>query len=122
MNISIENPDAMHFVKSYEPGKITLNTGDYSQSIVIHQNNVIPWAPASIADLTAEAMMAIAERKPHLVLLGTGVQQHFPSHDILSPLYKAKIGVEIMSTEAACRTYNLLADEGRNVLAALLVA
>ena len=66
-------------------------------------------------------MAAIAELKPEIVLIGTGAKLTFPDRALLAPLYKAGIGVEIMDTPAACRTYNILLGEGRGVLAAVIV-
>ena len=63
----------------------------------------------------------MVELAPEIVLLGTGAQFRFPEPALLAPLYKAGIGVEVMDTPAACRTYNILLGEGRNVVAALLV-
>ena len=55
------------------------------------------------------------------MLLGTGPVFRFPEAARLAPLYQAGIGVEVMDTPAACRTYNILMGEGRKVLAALLL-
>ena len=58
---------------------------------------------------------------PEVVLLGTGSRQRFPHPRLSRPLADARIGLEVMSTAAACRTYNILMAEGRKVAAALLV-
>ena len=121
MNIILENPDATHFVKRYTSGRVELNTGEYTQSILIHQDKVVSWCVWGIEQLDSKEIEAIVKLKPELVVLGTGEKQVFPEHAVLASLYNAKIGIEIMTTEAACRTYNILADEGRNVLAALIV-
>ena len=122
MNISLSTPDSPYFIRRYQPGCITLNTSEHRSSLIIHGKTLIDnWAPQSIQSLSADDIKMISEQKPHLVILGTGEQQHFPAADLLAPLYQAQIGVEIMSTEAACKTYNILAGEGRDVLAALIV-
>ena len=59
--------------------------------------------------------------KPEVVLLGTGARLRFPPAAVLAPLTRAGIGVEVMDTAAACRTYNILAGDGRRVVAALLM-
>ena len=121
MNIALETPNADHFIQSYQPGTITLNTGSYQQSIVIYQDRVITdWEPATIAQLTDHDIASLTHYAPHVIILGTGPQHTFPAPDVLSPAYQRGIGVEVMHTEAACRTYNILVSEGRNVLAALL--
>jgi uncharacterized protein len=60
-------------------------------------------------------------RAPEIVLLGTGPRLRFPSPAVYASLLKARIGVEVMDTAAACRTYNILAAEGRRVAAALML-
>jgi uncharacterized protein len=76
----------------------------------------------SVEGLAADHMAAIVELAPEIVLLGTGASLRFPEPALLAPLYKAGIGVEVMDTPAACRTYNILLAEGRKVLAAVIVA
>ena len=75
-------------------------------------------------DLTAELLVALADRSCDVLLLGTGQRQKFPPPAVLRPLIEAtggRLGVEVMDTAAACRTYNILTAEGRNPLAALIV-
>jgi uncharacterized protein len=63
----------------------------------------------------------MVDLKPELILIGTGNKQRFPKPELLKSLILAKIGFEIMDSQAACRTYNILVGEGRQVLLALLV-
>ena len=83
---------------------------------------IADWPLASVDELGADHAAAILEMKPEIVLLGTGRTFAFPDRARLAPLYNAGIGVEVMDTSAACRTYNILLGEGRNVVAALVVA
>jgi uncharacterized protein len=71
--------------------------------------------------LTAEHLSALAGFRGDVLVLGTGARQRFPSPQLLRPLVEAGIGIEIMDTPAACRTYNILVGEGRAVAAALIV-
>ena len=71
-------------------------------------------------DLSAATIERIRERSPEVVLLGTGSRHVFPSPALLAPFARAGIGVEVMSTPAACRTWNILCAEGRKVVALLL--
>lgn len=59
--------------------------------------------------------------QPELIIFGSGGRLRFPPPAFLATLMKLRIGVETMDTLAACRTYNILAGEGRHVLAALLI-
>jgi uncharacterized protein len=63
----------------------------------------------------------MVDLKPELILIGTGNKQRFPKPELLKSLILAKIGFEIMDSQAACRTYNILVGEGRQVLLALIV-
>jgi uncharacterized protein len=94
----------------------------YTASLVVSGDRVIEdWPAASIDGLTADHFAAIVGLTPEIVLLGTGREFKFPDAALLAPLYKAGIGVEVMDTPAACRTYNILLGEARNVVAAIIV-
>ena len=82
---------------------------------------ILEWPVKSYAELLACNFDQIVALKPELILLGTGNRQHFPKPELLKPLIEAKIGYEIMDSQAACRTYNILVGEGRQVLLALIV-
>ncbi|MCP4126357.1 MAG: hypothetical protein GY753_04760, partial [Gammaproteobacteria bacterium] len=60
--------------------------------------------------------------EPQLVILGTGEEQQFPQPALYALLLNQGVGVEVMTTPAACRTYNILVSEGRRVAAALLLS
>jgi uncharacterized protein len=79
------------------------------------------WGPASFVGLTQAHIEFLACTPCDVLLLGTGQRQHFPPPALLRPIYETGRGVEIMDTPAACRTYNLLAAEGRLVCAALII-
>jgi len=106
----------------YGEGYVAVGGTRHSASLVVSADRVITdWPAASVDALTADHLAAIVELKPEIVLLGTGAKFTFPEQSLLAPLYKAGIGVEVMDTPAACRTYNILLGEGRNVVAALIV-
>ncbi len=78
------------------------------------------WRADSNDQLGADAIRTLAALDAEIVLIGTGQQQRFPEPAALRPLVEAGIGFEIMSTPAACRTYNILVAEDRIVAAALI--
>ncbi|MDH5571682.1 MAG: Mth938-like domain-containing protein [Gammaproteobacteria bacterium] len=93
-----------------------------TQSIILSgQGLICNWPPATLAQLTMEHIDIISSLEPELVLLGTGARLQFPVSEILAPLHQRGIGLEIMDTAAACRTFNILMSEGRKVAAALLI-
>jgi uncharacterized protein len=93
-----------------------------TESLILTGRQVITeWEPNQLTELTAAHLEMVLSLEPELVLLGTGARQQFPAMDILATLQRAQIGVEVMDTAAACRTFNILVAEGRHVAAALLM-
>jgi len=106
----------------YGEGYVAVNGTRYTSSLVVSGRRIVAdWPAPSIADLQADHLAAILELKPEVLLLGTGARFTFPSQALLAPVYKAGIGVEVMDTPAACRTYNILLADGRDVVAALIL-
>lgn len=122
MKIQLETGVGRHLVRAYAPGTITVNETIYSSSLVLTPEDIdANWTPRVFEELNAAHFDAIAALKPEVVILGTGARLRFPTPNCLAPLARAGIGVEVMDTAAACRTYNILAADGRKVVAALLM-
>ena len=81
----------------------------------------LDWNCNRFEDLTAEHFAQLAALAPELVIFGSGQRIRFPQPVWLKPMMAQRVGVETMDTQAACRTYNILAQEGRHVVAALLL-
>ena len=79
------------------------------------------WVCARFQDLGAEHFSKLADMAPELVIFGSGDRIRFPQAAWLQALYAKRIGIETMDTQAACRTYNILAGEGRDVVLAVLI-
>jgi len=117
-----DSPDGRNSFTGYGEGYVQVGAKRHAASLVVSADRVIEdWPAASVDALAADHLAAIVELGPEIVLLGTGGAFRFPDAALLAPLYKAGIGVEVMDTPAACRTYNILLAEGRNVVAALIV-
>jgi uncharacterized protein len=109
-------------INAHGPGWVAVNGIRHQGSLVIDsQTGVHPWGCAAFTDLTAAHFEPLAAYRPELVLLGSGTKLRFVHPSLLQSLINQHIGVETMDTAAACRTYNILAGEGRRVVAALLV-
>ena len=109
------------FISAYEPGWIEVNSYKYTGSLVISsQSGCYPWSVGQFEALNAESFHELMQFKPELIVFGSGRTLRFPKPLWLADLMQRGIGVESMDTPAACRTYNILASEGRRVLAALL--
>jgi len=106
----------------YGEGYVEVNRARHSASLVVSADRLVTdWPVQAVAGIGADHLAAIVELKPEIVLLGTGRAFTFPEPRLLAPLHNAGIGVEVMDTPAACRTYNILQGEGRNVVAALVL-
>jgi uncharacterized protein len=90
-------------------------------AILTPQVIVTDWAPRDCAALRVEDIRAVLDLKPELILLGTGERQQFPDARVAHAVLAAGVGFDAMDTRAACRTYNVLTQEGRRVAAALLI-
>lgn len=122
MQLTLDPNHGLFTIRSYKPGEILVNERIINNSIILTPSEIIdPWLPQSLSELLPIHLAAIIERSPEIVLLGTGEKQCFPPPTLLADFYKNQIGVEVMNTGAACRTYNVLIAEGRNVIAALLI-
>ena len=110
------------FIEAYHRDSFKVDRQSYDSSILVHaEKKVECWRPTDLMQLTVADLQLLITLKPAIVLLGTGKNLIFPAADLFTPLQQAQISVEIMDTAAACRTYNVLMSESRNVLAALLL-
>jgi uncharacterized protein len=117
-------PDAIQgpSITAYGPGWVAVNGEKHSTSIVISTaTGCQPWSCTSFDALNAEHFDQFALMDAEMILFGSGDRIRFPHPKWLQALYAKRIGVETMDTQAACRTYNFLAGEGRKVVAALLL-
>ncbi len=98
-------------------GERRFNTG-----LLIHQGKIsAPWGPERLRELAPEHLTSVIAAPPEVLLIGTGRTTVFPGATVLEMLATAHIGCECMDTRAAARTYNILAAEGRDVSAAMLL-
>jgi uncharacterized protein len=122
LKIEREQAEGRNLFTGYGEGWVEVNRVRHAASLVVSGDRIVTdWPLASVDALSADHIAAIMEMKPEVVLLGTGATFRFPERGRLAPLQKSGIGVEVMDTPAACRTYNILLGEGRNVVAALIV-
>jgi uncharacterized protein len=111
-----------HRVTGTGPGWVRVDAAEQRASFLLAPDALVaPWASGGFEGLGDADFAAVASLAPEIVLLGTGQRQRFPHPRIYRALTEARIGVEVMDTAAAARTYNILAAEGRRVVAALLL-
>jgi uncharacterized protein len=122
LKIEREQAEGRNLFTGSGEGYVAVNGKRHEASLLVSGDRLVTdWPARVLEELKPDHLAAIVELKPEIVLLGTGARFSFPEPSLLAPLYKAGIGVEVMDTPAACRTYNILLGEGRNVVAALIV-
>ena len=121
MKLQADRSDTLT-INAHGPGWVAVNGVRHHSSVVVDsQSGVHPWDCATFANLTPAHFTPLAGNHPELVLFGSGLKLRFAQPALLQGLIQQRIGVETMDTAAACRTYNILAGEGRRVVAALIV-
>ena len=119
MNSTLDKEDNFlkHKIQHYSKSKLFINNTTYTSSIILNENtDIIPWNISNSPDITIAIIKKIP--KADILIIGTGI-----THSIidLKIIAQSKISIEYMKTSAACSTYTLLAQEGRSVVAALIV-
>jgi uncharacterized protein len=106
----------------YGADYVRLGVVEYRENIVVTPERILSgWCPGGFDALTEADFEAVAALKPEIVLLGTGARQRFPSPRLTRALVEVHIGLDVMDTPAACRTFNILAAEERLVAVAILL-
>jgi uncharacterized protein len=122
MKLHLDSPGGTNLVRSYGSGQLRIGEVTHATSVIVTAGTVLaPWRPRTVDELVEADFEPLLALGPEVVLIGTGPRQQFPSLAMLALLHSLRIGVEIMDTAAACRTYNVLAAEGRSVAAALML-
>ena len=134
MKFSRELSEGLYTIHAYREGEVTVNSPrreegvDEEGRIALRRSFIISpqrllreWPATAVSELDADRLSPLTELNLEVVLLGTGKQLSFPVADQLAALVSLGIGYEVMDSAAACRTYNILAGEGRQVGAAIII-
>ena len=118
-------PDSLagtNAITRHEPGRLWVGGQLHEGSLIVPwQGACTPWRPTGVMALAPSDFDAVLACNPEVVILGTGLRQHFPKPELLRPLIQRGIGMESMDSAAAVRTYNVLASEGRRVVGAFIL-
>ncbi|WP_420225781.1 Mth938-like domain-containing protein [Pigmentiphaga litoralis] len=125
MKLHSDPNTSLNTVTGYGDGYIEVNKTEYAHAVVFGpEGDVARWSPESVEQIDAAAMAQLVDLDsrplPEVLLIGTGNKQRFLAPALLRPLLKAGVGVEMMDSQAASRTYNILMSEDRRVVVALL--
>jgi uncharacterized protein len=122
IGLHLDENKAIFQIRSFRPGQIQVNDKILLNSIIIMPEQLIEnWQPQTFVELTADTLTPILAFNPDILLIGTGERLQFPSPDVYGDLINHGIGVEIMDTGAASRTFNALVAENRKVVGALII-
>ena len=119
--LSLDVPGEHRFVRATGAAGIRIGDRWFTRALLLTPEEVIDdWPPQSLAELEDAHFNAIHALTPEVVLLRVGARQQFIHPKRLAGFYERNVGVEVMTTEAACRTFNVLAGDGRKVVAGLM--
>lgn len=121
MKLHTSNTAGINLFTAYGDDFVAVNQEKYFANLILLPESIIRnWTAATVGTLTEADMEMLTGLGTEIILLGTGSRLRFPSGALLRPFANAGIGLDVMDLPAACRTYNILAAEGRKVAAALL--
>ncbi len=122
MKFAQDNQDEGYVITEYDKNSISINGKLFTQSLIITKLKLDEnWGVDSIGLLQSSHIDQVLLFKPELILIGTGDKLIFPAIEVYSEIIEQGIGVDFMDTGAACRTYNILMSEGRDVVAGLIM-
>ncbi|WP_119344214.1 Mth938-like domain-containing protein [Facilibium subflavum] len=122
MQLELEIPDSDIYVKHYTAGIIKLANTTHNKSIIFDRHAIIQenWPVKTVDELTLESIEILLDAPCDIILLGTGVKTTLPPNDVIATFARAGKALDFMSSDAACRTFNILAQEAREVIAAII--
>jgi len=121
VKLHLANTAGLNMFTAYGDDYVAVNHEKHLKNLILLPESIIhEWSTATVETLAAIDMQKLLELGTEIILLGTGKRLRFPAGPLMRPFAPAGIGLEIMDLQAACRTYNILAAEGRKVAAALL--
>ena len=122
MHLVQEPPDFEFFLRGADGASALVNERRLTRSFIIAPHQLIEdWPVDDVNLLDAASMDALLALKPEVVILGAGATQGFPPAEAMAACLKLGIGIECMTNAAAARTFNVLAGEGRRVVAGFLL-
>ena len=122
MRITLDRPGSANTISAYRPGVVTITDVEYRRSLLVSADRLVPdWPVASAASLDQQRLDEALALEPEILLLGTGQRLRFPEPALYASVAAGGIGFEVMDTAAACRTFNILLAEDRQVVAALVL-
>jgi len=121
VEFNLEVPENQFFIRSVSAAGIRVDQEIFVSPFIISGQRIVPqWNVECVDDINEENLQAIFDLEPEVILIGTGDKQVFLPPATQVHFFRRNYGFEVMTTDAACRTFNVLASEGRHVVAALI--
>lgn len=122
MQLNLEPTDFRYLLRGVDAGGVLVNERRLDRSFILAPNHLAEdWRPRSVGELISEDLDPVLALSPAVVLLGSGRQLRFPEPSVMAACLTRGIGIEVMDNAAAARTFNVLAGEGRRMVAAFLL-
>lgn len=123
MQLNHERPDYAYALRAADGRSARVNDRLLESSFILSPDRLVEgWTQGDAASLLVEDLAPLLALDPELILLGTGERQQFPSTAVMAACLTRGVGIEVMTNQAAARTFNVLAGEGRRVVAGFLLA
>jgi uncharacterized protein len=122
MRFTLDRHPTANLVTDIRPGEIRVGDVAITRSVVLSAATIIyDWPVSATREVDVESLAPALGLSPEILVLGSGQRLEFPAPELFAQLAELGIGLEVMDTGAACRTYNLLVTEERPVVAALIL-
>jgi len=118
----VREPGSSVTVRYVEEGRIRIGNEELTENVVLFRDTIQRgWKPADVEKPGVEDLAELLEENPELIVYGTGWRTRLPPRELAFALARRGIGFEMMDTPAACRTFNVLVSEDRDVAAVLII-
>jgi len=122
MKLHLQQTGDANVIRAFEPGRIRVNDTICTRSLILTPERLdTDWPVTHVSQIGEETLVRLLDFGPDIILLGTGNRHCILDASLMMTALQRGVGIEAMSTDAACRTYNVLLGEDRRVLAALIV-
>ncbi|MDI9818824.1 MULTISPECIES: Mth938-like domain-containing protein [unclassified Legionella] len=121
MHINLEASDR-HTIQAYNENEVKINSLVYQNSLIVSNQEIITdWPVSTIHDLNHESLLFLLKYQPRIILLGHKTREYFAPMPVVQSLARQQIALEVMSIGAACRTFNVLLSEQREVVLGIIL-
>lgn len=123
MQLHLERPDYEYFLRGADGGHALVNERRLEASFVLAPDRLVEgWSVADVKAMSPADLETLLALQPELIVLGSGAGQAFPPPQVMAACLSRGIGLEVMTNAAAARTFNVLASEGRRIVAGFVIA